>query len=598
MINDADDVAEIADSVFSIGKQKLFGLVGLLSGVFGFIADVLQPIAPFAFYLFVGFGALCLLTLGIYLKTKKALISLMVLGCITVVLGLVTVFQNVTKSSENGIAANTIPGVLSLQESIGILQDSVDDIKRDTEGLKNLAEENLAESRQLAEKTDRIADDTERTVNAVEAINDSINSIETNGIRKTPISAEDFYHNAKIHELSGDYANARKAYKNYISFNTAKLEPHLRLIDFLRANEGRAGAQEEYAIITRGQKSVIVDYTKLLLIPLSGRKQALIEFQKLHPEFAPAYYHLSREFSVEKLGKQKLRDKRREYQWLEKCKELNDTGGFVRYFVDKERLLQWKNDIELRLIAAKKEKELWGNPVTVLNWKPANMPNLNDNPSVIIGASMYTPSSLVATLSISEPHLEIEIRQSGQDEFLSLGKFDFIDPLTGKQRAAHQFTLSPDMLIPQKIEVKYQDISEEWSEIYTISLEEKHIKSSAVDENGVTEVNPSMHNLLKNNPQKWASFRNFDSSLLLYFTNLVKCRGVIDEVRYSLDSDKLDKVFKLEPFNGLGAAPMNLKNGNSHEIHTRISSNTKFIKIQLSFKDGSKSALIKILNQH
>jgi len=538
-MNDADDVVEIADSVFSLGKQKLYGAAGLLSGVFGFVADVLQPIAPFALYLFIGFGILSFFTLAFYL---------------------------------------------------GILQDSIDEIKENTEELKSTAQLNLIESRKLK-------DNTERTANTVEKINSAIESINRNGLRKNPNSAEDFYHNAKICELNGDYSNARKAYKAYIGYKTNKLEPHLRLIDFLRANEGRAGAQEEYNLITRGNDSLVVKYTKLLLSPLSSRKAVLAAFQNEYPEFAPTYYHLSREFSVEKLGKQQLSDKRQEYRWLKKFTKLNDAGVVTSYFVDKERLLEWQKDVAARLIIAEKSKEFWDNPITLLGWEAMNEPNLNDNPSVIIGASMYKPTGLVGTLDVIEPHLEIQIRLKGQDGFKSLGKLSSVDALTGKKKAANRIILAPEELIAQDIEVRYQNIEGEWSDIYTISLEERYFKASVSKANGTILVNPSMLSLLKNNQQKWVSFRFFDSSLLLYFTNLVKCRGVIKEVRFGLNSDILDQTFEMELFNGLGAAPMRLNNKEGfHQIHKEIPLDTKFINIQLIFKDGSKSALVKIIN--
>ena len=45
------------------------------------------------------------------------------------------------------------------------------------------------------------------------------------GLVANPQTPEDFYHNARIHELGGDYGNARQAYLKFFSFGLDKLDP-------------------------------------------------------------------------------------------------------------------------------------------------------------------------------------------------------------------------------------------------------------------------------------------------------------------------------------------------------------------------------------
>jgi len=311
-----DDVTDVAEGVLSLGKQKLYGIAGVLSAVCGFIADVLQPIAPFAIYLLIGSGLLLVLSLIYYLKTKKGLVYSLIMLSATAVLAVVTGIQQFSGSTENGVASEVIPGVSGLQQSLGLIQEGIEDIKQDTADIKK-------SQQKMKENTDKIASHTQETAEG----------------KTNPKTPEDFYHNAKRYELSGDYANARRAYKKYIDFKTGKLEPHLRLVEFLRANDGRSGALEEYKLITRGNESVVVAYTKILLSPVARRKQLLTDFQDQNPEFAPVYYDLSRECSFETLGQQSFSNKREEHKWLSKFKELDEQGSVSKYFVDKERLV-------------------------------------------------------------------------------------------------------------------------------------------------------------------------------------------------------------------------------------------------------------------
>jgi len=88
-----EDVTEVAEGVLSLGKQKLYAIAGMLSAICGFIGDVLQPIAPFAVYLLIGSTVLLGLSVLFYLKTKKGLVTAVIMLSSTLVLGIVTGIQ-------------------------------------------------------------------------------------------------------------------------------------------------------------------------------------------------------------------------------------------------------------------------------------------------------------------------------------------------------------------------------------------------------------------------------------------------------------------------------------------------------------------------
>ena len=91
----------------------------------------------------------------------------------------------------------------------------------------------------------------------------------------------------------------------------------------------------------------------------------------------------------------------------------------------------------------------------------------------------------------------------------------------------------------------------------------------------------------KNN---WVGFRDFNGRQLIYFTHLTAYRCAIAQIRYSLNSDRLDKVYILPPCDRKkpNSIPQNhlpylsLPLGTAHEIY-----------LQLTFKDGIKSEIVR-----
>lgn len=88
----------------------------------------------------------------------------------------------------------------------------------------------------------------------------------------------------------------------------------------------------------------------------------------------------------------------------------------------------------------------------------------------------------------------------------------------------------------------------------------------------------------------WAYFRDFNGRQLIYFTHLEVYRCGISKVAYSLDSDALDREWKLQPCDP----------GKPNEVTTDkpyISlplRTAESIAMQLTYKDGSISPLVRI----
>lgn len=88
----------------------------------------------------------------------------------------------------------------------------------------------------------------------------------------------------------------------------------------------------------------------------------------------------------------------------------------------------------------------------------------------------------------------------------------------------------------------------------------------------------------------WVYFREYNGRQLIYFTHLEVYRCGIEKVRYSLDSDALDSEWKLQPCD-----PKKPNQITTDQPYVSLPPGTaQSATIQLTFKDGSKSATVKI----
>lgn len=574
-----EDVQDVAESVMQLGVKKTLGFAGILSGIFGFVADVLQPIAPVAIYLFIAALILLVVSLVWYLKSKKGLVLAIVSLCATVVLGGVTLIQRATDATEEGVAAKVVPGISDLQKSLGVIGKDVEEVKKNTEEIKTNTAEIKEDTKKVVENTEKVAKNTDtlvdqgkKTQESLEKIGDAVESVANNGgIKKSPTSAEDFYHNAKIYELNGDYGNAKRAYKSYFGFKTGKLDPHLRLTDFLRVNEGRAGAREMYEIIVKGNETPVSKFVDMTLIPSRDLRLAkMAKFSESNPKFTPATYYLSKEYSLDRLGKQSFSDKRNEYKWLTAFKQADDNGELVKYFVDKELLGSWQQDVKERLKAADAYVHQLKNPVTV-SWMSHNA-----------GFNGY--------INILEPTIKIEYREAGKGEFKGTGYTTNIHPMTGKKMPNSNLSLPLDQE-PTEFEVRYTDVSGNVSDVYIIKLEEKHVKGVQVKD-GKVEIDQNALNIVKMTKTSWISFREWDGKTLVYFTGVLGHRGILKEIKYGVDKEEPDKNWKFKPYNKAGFAPIDAK----MKLTMSVPKTTKFVTVKLKFKDDTESEVVKFNN--
>jgi hypothetical protein len=92
-------------------------------------------------------------------------------------------------------------------------------------------------------------------------------------------------------------------------------------------------------------------------------------------------------------------------------------------------------------------------------------------------------------------------------------------------------------------------------------------------------------NMIQSN---WVSFRDFNGKQLIYFTHLESYTCGIKEVRYSINSDDLDKVWELQPCDS--KTPMAIT---KDIIYLTMPLGTaKSIAVQVTFTDGTVSEIV------
>ena len=441
---------------------------------------------------------------------------------------------------------------IAILGSVGwYLATSLEDSEQKAEETQ-VAIENLSESaEQIETNTAQIADAIEQVGNTFEELSKS------GGIIENPVAPHEFYHNARIFELRGDYANARKAFLGYFQFDQTKLDPHLRYLDFLKIQEGREGARETYALIANRTQNFVPSYAAALLWDRERRIGLLGEFEKAQPQFAPVYYHLSLEYSADRVGAQSIEDQRLEKAYLEKFRERDQDGHLVKYFIDQEMVTTWREDVERRLTAlASVAESLLENPVN-LQWTTG-------------GTAWH------GYIQVVEPTTAIYWKTVEMADYKQNPNTNNIDTRTGKAMPDGNIVL-PIKHPATSIEVKYADRNNQMRGPYTFAFEPQQ-------ESWANDIR-----ILNSFPTSWVAFRDWDGELLVYFSHIVGYRGSLTKIEYGMDTEVPDLVWEFPEWNQPGTAPVT----DDVEIYRSIPPDVQFITVKLSYKDGTVSEVVR-----
>ena len=460
---------------------SIFGIVGLISGI---ISDFLQPLAPLISYIFFAttFSSVVLLiTLIVKRSLQTQITTAFTFSFLMMIFsGIFYLLQN-EKNQESGFLATNIPGIAKMQIAIGLLQEDITSIKKSTE---------------------KIEETTDKIVLKLEDIQKDFASITEKGsIIQNPTRPEQYYHNARIYELGGDYINAKKSYNSYFSFKLNFIDPHLRYQKFLKVQEGIAGAREIYSIIFENDPRPIIEFARILLFESPARTVMLNDFIVKNPDFAPAFYELSKEYSEIRKGTQSFSDKTNELKYLEKFISLNQEGQFLKYFVDNEVASDWIAYAEKRIVALSSIKKISKNVII--------------NP-------LLSNQGWIINLQIIESVKEIFYSIGENNEYKSTGLSGYIDTKTGLDSPNHQISFPKSKeTMNTVIKVKYKNINDEIIGPFEFTFD------------ALEEFNKSTKMQLLNTPSNWVYYR---ADMKRYeswgFVSLVGSRCALSKIRY------------------------------------------------------------------
>ena len=371
---------------------------------------------------------------------------------------------------------------------------------------------------------------------------------------KTP---EEHYHNARVHELGGNFGAARKEYSEYLSSNLEALDPWLSYSAMLKAAEGKAGAVETVRYLGDRLRPQTVSYQTALALLDDGdaRLKKLQALAESHPDFGPLAWLISQEFSEARRGDQTLADQRAEKEWLEKFRAAHAAGKFEKYFLDKKEALKWIEAAEARWA------KLSSLPQTVL-----------ENPVTLMATETGKGWQLNFQLAESKPK-EIFYKIDGNGDFQSTGHMPVKNAQTGEDMVNPGIFLAGLTPGEHTIEVKYLDRTGKNNGPYSLKFDTRGEQLK----NGKNAINTSVSPLI--------NFTHTGGEFRAFFIRMLFHGPIIKEIRYSIDSEALDKSFPFNPITRIQETPT--------KVYEVIPNDTKFVAVQVTYVDGTKSPVRK-----
>ncbi|MEY2561237.1 MAG: hypothetical protein QOG51_1652 [Verrucomicrobiota bacterium] len=392
----------------------------------------------------------------------------------------------------------------------------------------------------------------------LEKIADRFEALSSNGgIIQNAKTPEEHYHNARIHELGGNFTAARKEYADYLFSNLEAIDPWLSYSAMLKSAEGKAGAIEAMRYLGDKLKPPTISYqtTMALLEDGDARIAKLTALAEKNPDFGPLPWLISQEYSETRRGDQTLADKRAEKEWLEKFRAAHAAGKFEKFFIDKKEAQKWIETADTRWAS------LTSTPDKVL-----------ENPITLMAQSSNSGWAIVFTLTDFKAK-ELFYKLDGKGDFASTGHLPMKNAQTGLPMIQTYVPLPNLPPGEHTVEAKYVDKNDKTNGPYTLKF------STQGEQIAQTKM------ILNMTAGSWLSFRDYDGKVLLYFTHLTSNKGAIKEIRYSLNSDKVDQIYK----------PMNIQGNELPFIY--VPEATEFASVQVTFTDGTVSAVQKIVRQ-
>lgn len=362
------------------------------------------------------------------------------------------------------------------------------------------------------------------------------------------LTPKDYYQNARVAALGGDFVTAQKSYKEYLKFNLPFVDPHLSYQSMLKSQEGINATRQEYkSLLSANPTNAVIEFANAVLMNRDEEIAALIDLTKKDSLFAPAFYQLSTEYSQDKLGERSLTEKTLERNYLVQFLHLDSLGNNQKYYLDKTIAAQQQTDAVSRLKQA-------GYATAALKSQVALIYMLAND-----GWHVYA--------NIAEQPSKIYYRFNNDTGYHVTG-------VTGYQNSGREIP-DPNIFLGQlkngayAVSIKYADAKGEVQGPFNFVFDTRKER--------LLEVKKILAQM------NWVSFQKYDDKLLLYFTALLSERDVIKEIKYSIDNQSLSEMFPVQPWTKGSVPEM------QNDIYINVPLSTKYVCVKLLFVDNTAS---------
>lgn len=333
------------------------------------------------------------------------------------------------------------------------------------------------------------------------------------GIVRDPKSAPELYHNARSFEARGEAAAARRDYLAFAALGTDHLDPLMRLASLIRTQDGRAGAREVFAELSKG-KGRAAALVHILQFEGIERQTRLGAFAESNPDYAPVHALIAQEFGEDRQNGQTIDDRRRELAATERFLLAEREGKLVPFFLDQSVLAQWIDRAQKREAILK-----------------AFFADGRDQPGLMF---MRHNAGWIATITLPEAASRIEVKLGQAPEFKPTGMLANIDPRTGKPMPNPSFEMAPNQAAAD-IALRYLDANGVTS---PVSLKRFDPRESLVR---------GMRDILDRFSTSWLAFGTGHNQHLLYYTHLVSYRCAIRKVEIGFNGESPAQPIELPP---------------------------------------------------
>lgn len=562
-MSDVMDAAAAAPSLLRASLARSGKWASGIAFLGGIISDVLNPLAPFAAYIALAAAIAALIiaiAIALRLGLAQKLLPALVFASTTAAISGGLYAVQMANDAQDGLIASLVPAVAELQQTMGVVAAKVDRIEQTVTATQETVEDvqqqttRIVAGQELQQKqADKLQATTEEIAQSIEKMADGFAALAAQGgVIADPKRPDEFYHNARLHELSGDMMNARRSYLAFAGFNVDAIDPYIRFATLLRVQDGKAGAREVFGTLAAKNKTLALQLVHALQFEDQQRLDKLNAFIAANPGYAPAYFLLSEEFSEDRLGQQALSDKRGEAEALTKFLAQEKDGGLVKYFVDHTVLADWLERARNRLAAI-------GDVLDPSRFMPTLSPTRSN-------------AEWMMAISLPEAATGISWRLGNDGPFTDTGLLGTNDQRTGKPMPNPSFMLPADTPAGT-IALKYLD------------LRAREVGPFEIPFNPDTALSDGNKQILD---QFWTSWIAFDASGnrgLVYFTHILSYRCAIKDVRYGLNDGPLDKAIEMPACDAEN--PYSIPD--NYMPYFKVGDDIKSMSMQITYSDGTQS---------